>query len=332
METLRRVIRLNEIDQAPLTDCDSPPECLYLEGNQGGVQLLSELSTRGLAIVGTRFPQPRTRELVTDTIRNLAIASDQGLIQPPIIVSGFAQGIDKSAHEGALRFGLPTVAILGCGIDMRYPAHHSELKKSICNHPPGGLIISEYEWTSKGYASQFLARNRLIAQWSRATWIVEASIKSGAMNTAKWSRHRGRDCYATPCFPGDPSLAGNELLLDLYQAIPFWGVHSFGSTWIELATLPPKAAGARREIARYRSGHPQVSEDLAVGPNGDSLELMDTIMIREKSGAPPDIPGLLDWATARGWSPQAFYKALQWLIESPLIEERNGYLFSVKSP
>jgi len=253
------------------------------------------------------------------------------VIPRPIIVSGFAQGIDKAAHEAALRFGLPTIAILGCGIDLRYPAHHSELKKSIRNHTPGGLIISEYEWATKGYASQFLARNRLIAQWTRATWIVEAGMKSGALNTAKWARARGKDCYATPGFPGDPSLAGNELLLDLYQAIPLWGVHSLGSTWIDLATLTPKETEQRREISRPSRASSGDRMPNTRPVSKFSQELIDSIMIQEKSGSPPDIPGLLDWATSRGWSPQLFYRALEDLIEAPLIEERNGYLFSLES-
>ena len=331
METLRRETRLNELEHLALKDCDSPPELLFLEGNTAGLNLLDSLSSRGLAIVGTRFPQPRTIQLVTDTVRRLAIASDQEVIPPPIIVSGFAQGIDKAAHEAALQFGLPTVAILGCGIDLRYPAHHYELKKRISTHAPGGLIVSEHEWKTKGYASQFLARNRLIAQWTRATWVVEAGIKSGAMNTAKWSRNRGRDCYSTPCFPGDPSLAGNELLIDLYQAIPFWGVHSLGSTWIELATLTPKDTEQRREIVRSPRGSRGFTEQRAGATTKNSQDLMNAILIREKSGSPPDIPGLLDWATARGWNPQAFYEALEALIEAPVIEERNGFLVTIES-
>ena len=83
------------------------------------------------------------------------------------------------------------------------------------------------------------ARNRLIAGWAKAVWVVEASCRSGALSTARWAREQDRDCYATPCFPGDLALEGNQKLIDRHHAIPFWRAHSLGQTWLELAARAP---------------------------------------------------------------------------------------------
>jgi DNA protecting protein DprA len=290
----------------PLFECESPPTHLYLEGVSNALPLLSRLPRDGLAVVGTRYPQPRTLQQVRDIIRTLA-AHARGLESfKPILVSGFARGIDRAVHEAAIAFGLPTVAVLGCGIDIQYPAHHAELRRAILDSPAGGLLVSEYEWKARAYASQFLARNRLIAQWTRATWVVEAGMKSGAMNTAKWARNQDRDCYATPGFPGDSSLAGNEWLIDLHHATPLWGAHSLGRTWIDLASLGPE----RRATA------PQNAK-----PSGFAAELCGAIRIRHRAAGGVDLVSLLDWSTARGHSPAEFYEAYQRLLEENQIQE-----------
>jgi len=111
------------------------------------------------------------------------------------VVSGAAYGIDGAAHRGALRAGGPTVAVLGCGIDIPYPAGHSSLLESIAND---GLVISEYPPGTTPARHRFLVRNRLIAALSSATVVVEAGERSGARNTATTAAALGKIVLAVP--------------------------------------------------------------------------------------------------------------------------------------
>src|SRR6185437_11523212 len=190
--------------------------------------LLDRLPEHGLAVVGTRHPQPRAEYLVKRSIADLKGSE-------LIILSGLALGIDSFAHEAALEAGLPTLAFLGCGLGIQYPPENSDLRARILKS--GGLVISEYEMNQEARPHHFLNRNRLISGFGRATWIVQAPTRSGALNTAKWARDEHRDCYATPSFPNDPAFAGNCKLLDDGCAYVFWGAHSLGQTWLGLSTV-----------------------------------------------------------------------------------------------
>lgn len=320
-EIERSDITLESADPAlhPLFLCESPPIQLFIEGQKDWPALLARVPRDGLAIVGTRYPQGRTLHQVREVVRELASHAKKSSGPAPIIVSGFARGIDRAAHEAAIEFGLPTVAILGCGIDLSYPSHHAVLKRAVLQSPAGGLIVSEYEWKASAYASQFLARNRLIAQWTRATWVVEAGIQSGAMNTAKWARNGDRDCYATPGFPGDPSLAGNELLIDLHHATPLWGAHSLGRTWIELASLGPERRNPTPfEVRRGKLKNTVKNPSLL---SGLAADLFETIYIRQRTSGALDPVSLLDWSIGRGYSPPEFFKAFEQLLEKEVIQE-----------
>src|SRR5690606_35717877 len=134
-----------------------------IRGKESALGLLEKLPDRGLAIVGTRHPLPRTLDLVR---RSVAELEGSGLI----ILSGLALGIDAAAHEAALEAGLRTIAFLACGIDRVYPRWHQELADRILEE--GGLIVSEYPAGEQAFAGRFLDRNRLIASWARATWIA----------------------------------------------------------------------------------------------------------------------------------------------------------------
>jgi DNA processing protein len=111
------------------------------------------------------------------------------------VVSGAAYGIDGAAHRGALRAGGPTVAVLGCGVDVRYPAGHTGLIDSIAAN---GLVLSEYAPGTNPARHRFLVRNRLIAALSTATVVVEAGERSGARNTATTAAALGKVVLAVP--------------------------------------------------------------------------------------------------------------------------------------
>lgn len=127
-----------------------------------------------------------------------------------IVVSGMAAGIDGICHRAALDAGAHTVAVLGCGLDRVYPAHHRELMARIAR---GGTLISEYPPGSPPLGSHFPTRNRIISGLSLGTLVVEADLKSGAMITARCATRQGRALYALPGKVGERNSDGVLALL-----------------------------------------------------------------------------------------------------------------------
>jgi DNA processing protein len=161
-----------------------PPPLLYLRGG-GDVALLA---APAVAVVGARSCSSYGRSIARSLARDQAAA---GLV----VVSGMARGIDGEAHRGALEAGGSTVAVLGCGIDRDYPAAHAELARRIGEQ---GLLVSEYEAGVEPAPWRFPARNRIIAGLCRATLVVEARERSGALITADFALEEGRDVLAVP--------------------------------------------------------------------------------------------------------------------------------------
>jgi DNA processing protein len=123
-----------------------------------------------------------------------------------------ARGIDGEAHRGALDGGGSTVAVLGCGIDRDYPAAHVELARRIGER---GLVVSEYEPGVEPAPWRFPARNRIIAGICRATLVVEARERSGALITADFALEEGRDVLAVPGEITSSLSAGTNALIKL---------------------------------------------------------------------------------------------------------------------
>ncbi len=203
-----------------------PPARIWIEGRESAFRLIERLPDDGLAVVGTRSPDRRALFLLDETVRRLRGS-------PLIILSGLARGVDSAAHEAALAAGLPTVAVLGCGIRNTYPPENTRLRARIVE--AGGLIVSDFPPDAEPLPSYFISRNRLIAGFASATWIVQSGYRSGALNTARWAVRQDRRLFVTPSFPGDPSFLGNEsLLVREDAAIALWSAESLASHWISL--------------------------------------------------------------------------------------------------
>jgi DNA processing protein len=169
---------------ALLAAIHDPPKALFVRGESD----VALLSAPAVAIVGARACSSYGRSVARSLARELAAA---GLV----VVSGMARGIDGEAHRGALDADARTCAVLGCGIDCDYPAAHAELARRICER---GLIVSEYEAGVEPAPWRFPARNRIIAGLCRATVVVEARERSGALITADFALEEGREVLATP--------------------------------------------------------------------------------------------------------------------------------------
>ncbi len=111
------------------------------------------------------------------------------------VVSGAAYGIDYAAHRGALNAGALTVAVLACGVDRAYPAQHRDLLRHLGE---AHAVVSEAPPGAAPFRMRFLARNRLIAALGRGTVVVEAAVRSGALNTGSWAERLNRVVMGVP--------------------------------------------------------------------------------------------------------------------------------------
>jgi DNA processing protein len=170
---------------------------------RGEPRFLERLEGQGaVTIVGARRASGYGRETARSLAADLA---GTGLA----VISGMAFGIDASAHRGALGRGL-TVAVLGGGADVAYPAAHRALHRQICER---GLVISEMPPGAGPWRWSFPARNRIMAALGEMTVVVEAAMRSGSLITAEMASDGGRDVGAVPGPVTSHASAGtNELL------------------------------------------------------------------------------------------------------------------------
>ncbi|RVT98083.1 DNA-protecting protein DprA [Mucilaginibacter limnophilus] len=180
-----------------LKNCVDAPILLYSRGN-------ADLNNRHvISIVGTRNATDYGRQLCKQLVEDL---QQYGVL----IVSGLAHGIDVAAHKEALRLNLPTVGVLGHGLDTFYPAaNRSTAQKMLEN---GGLL-TEYASETKADRENFPARNRIVAGMADATVVIEASIKGGALITAEIANSYNRDVFAFPGRLGDEFSEGCNFLI-----------------------------------------------------------------------------------------------------------------------
>ena len=180
-----------------LRQTSDPPPVLYV---QGRTDLLNACC---LAIVGSRAATAYGRRVAFSLAAHLAEAS-------VVIVSGLAVGIDVEAHEGALSAGSGTVAVLGCGLDIVYPAQNRKMFHRIREH---GLLVSEYPLMTRPEGFRFPARNRIIAGMSQGVVVVEAAKKSGSLITAQLALDENREVFAVPGQVDSFKSAGTHWLL-----------------------------------------------------------------------------------------------------------------------
>ena len=185
-----------------LKSLEDAPSLLYFKGNAN----LNHPKTIG--IVGTRQATSYGKEMVEKLIEELVPHS-------PFIISGLAYGIDIQAHKQSLKYNLPTLGILGSGIDVIYPAAHKETAKKMLEH--GGLL-TENHFGAKPDAHNFPARNRIIAGMCDALVVVEAAEKGGALITAEIANSYNKDVFAFPGSIGQTYSDGCNKLIKINKA------------------------------------------------------------------------------------------------------------------
>ncbi len=183
---------------ASLREIDKPPAILFLSGD---LSLLASDKTVG--VVGTRTPSDYAARMTFEISSDLATVG-------AVIVSGMAYGIDGVAAAGALSSGGKTIAVLGCGLDMTYPAKHGKLRSSIVQN---GLLVSEYPPGSPPERFHFPERNRIISGLSRGVFVAEGSLKSGALITADYAEKQGKRLFALPGRLDSPLAEGPMKLM-----------------------------------------------------------------------------------------------------------------------
>jgi DNA processing protein len=188
-----------------------PQDGHYPEALARIAQRPAELRVRGtlgerrrVAVVGSRATDPYGVELARELAAGLARAGVS-------VVSGGALGVDAVAHRAALDAGGHTVAVLGTGVDVTYPASHRGLYEGIL--AAGGALVSELPDGTPGFRSHFPARNRIISGLSEAVVVVRAGARSGALITASWARSQGVPVLAVPGDVRDSLSAGTNGLL-----------------------------------------------------------------------------------------------------------------------
>lgn len=185
-----------------LKQISDPPCVLYLLGKPELATSL--LSDPQLGIVGSRNASAYGKEIATSFAQKLA---NSGLV----ITSGLASGIDGAAHRGALQSEIgTTIAVAACGLNRVYPAEHRKLAEEISQR---GLIISEFPIDTSPMPGHFPRRNRIISGLCLGTLVVEASVKSGSLITARLAIDQCREVFAIPGSIHNPLSKGGHSLI-----------------------------------------------------------------------------------------------------------------------
>ena len=187
-----------------LLNCYDSPTLLFYKGT-------ADLNaSKIISIVGTRSNTDYGKQFTEKLVKDL---SEQNMV----IISGLAHGIDAIAHKAAVKNSLPTVGVVGHGLDKVYPSENTGLAKEMIKD--GGGMLSEFFSGTKPDKHNFPLRNRIVAGLSDATVVVETNIKGGSMITAKLADAYNRDVFAVPGRSIDKASSGCNHLIKYNKAI-----------------------------------------------------------------------------------------------------------------
>jgi DNA processing protein len=269
-----------------LANLDPPPPLLTAIGDA------SVLNRTIIAIVGARNASALGQRFARDIARDLGAA---GIA----IASGLARGIDTAAHKGSLKTG--TIAVMAGGIDAIHPPENEGLYRDILET---GAAISEMPFGAQPTAQHFPRRNRIISGLSRGVVVVEATLNSGSLITARLAGEQGRDVFAVPGSPLDPRAKGTNGLIrqgailteSAEDVLAHLGPHHFTPT----ATVPPPAEvpsapantdALQAEIMRHLGPAPVEIDELVRLLGATPAEVSAALLDLEFAGALTRHPG-----------------------------------------
>ena len=253
---------------------------------------LAEATERSVAVVGSR----------SATTYGADVAGELGyaLVKDGVtVVSGAAFGIDGAAHRGALAGDGPTVAVLACGVDRAYPAGHQSLLEHLGRT---GLVVSEVPPGCAPTRLRFLTRNRLIAALSLGTVVVEAAVRSGALNTANWTARLGRVLMGVP---GPVTSAPSEGVHELIRCRE-------GLLVTRAAHVLELVGSVGEDLAPVRRG-PETVRDRV---HGDNRKVLEAVPVARGAGVD-------SIARTGGVSVAAAGRALEALLAAGAVERRG---------
>jgi DNA processing protein len=286
---IRDVIAIGDprYPQALLETAD-PPLLLYIRGRP------EVLARPALAIVGSRNPTAQGLENARAFAAHLSQAGWA-------VVSGLALGVDGAAHDGALKGGGGTIAVVGTGLDRVYPARHRGLAQRIAAQ---GLLVSEYAVGTPALPPHFPVRNRIIAGLTRGTLVVEAALHSGSLITARMALESGREVFAIPGSIHSPQSRGCHLLIKQGAKL----VDQASDILEELAPVkgPPAEAAApgapapKDPVLDALGYEPMTLDELIARTGRSAAELSARLLELELAGRVARTPGQMFQRIERG--------------------------------
>ena len=257
-----------------LREIADPPPVLYVRGE------ITPADDWAIAVVGTRRASAYGRLAAERLVAEVARAGVS-------VVSGMALGIDTYAHRAALGAGGRTIAVLGSGLDRLYPPENLALAEQIARN---GAILTEFPLGTPPDAVNFPRRNRIVSGLARATLVVEADLKSGAMITATQAAEQGRDVFAVPGSIFNPMSAGPHQLIregarivteasDILEELHLTAVVEERATRAALPADPTEAA-----LIQLLSDEPTHVDDLTRSSTLPSATVTATLTILELKG------------------------------------------------
>ncbi|MFA6120538.1 MAG: DNA-processing protein DprA [Sideroxydans sp.] len=274
-DPINRIVTLvdAEYPQALLNISD-PPLVLYVKGR------IDLLNVRSLAIVGSR-------NSTAQGVRNAEAFAKATSEASLCIVSGMAHGIDAAAHRGGLQGIGSTIAVVGTGLDKVYPAANRELAHQLAQR---GTIISEFPLGTPPLASNFPRRNRIISGLSEGCLVVEASLQSGSLITARMALEQGREVFAIPGSIHSPQSKGCHSLIkqgaklvecaqDILEELGF------------AVSAAKTAAGVEHPLFTYL-GYDSIDIETLAQRSGLTISELSAILLQlELDGAVATLPG-----------------------------------------
>lgn len=264
-----------------------PPPLLYLRGQR------QALGARQVAIVGSRNA---SREGLDNAYRFAADLAGLGYA----VTSGLALGIDAAAHRGAVDVEGTTIAVLATGVDDVYPRQHRSLATAICER---GALVSEMPPGTPPRAPHFPRRNRIITGLSAGVLVVEASLRSGSLISARHALEQGREVFAIPGSIHNPQARGcNQLLRqgarlvetvrDILEELPGWdGTEPTLGQAALPASLSNDLSADEALVLNAAGFAPSSSDELCERTGLSADRLLQAVLILEMQGLLATVPG-----------------------------------------